>query len=368
MAGRRDDRNYRAPVRTRILRGPHQWTTVGPAWTALAAEIPATAHVHLAEWAHALTDAAHDAASRWFIAEDERGPLAVMPYTVSIRRFGPLRVRVLANERLTDGLVADRIRPAALRAALLGASAGAGEPLDALSLNGLRPRSGFLRLATASAYGLETETRHGGHSVIETGVTGDEWFASSSRNLRASLRKARNRFERRGAMTITVATTPDAVAAAFDEYVAIESTGWKADTGALVNRPMERATLRTFFVTAAESGRVSARTLRLDGRGAAAQLASVTGDTLELLKVAYDDRLSDLSPSNLLMADLVRECCDRSDVARIDLLTNQPWHDRWHADEHPTYKARDLDVRRLGGLASRVAVALDGAGTHLPRA
>jgi CelD/BcsL family acetyltransferase involved in cellulose biosynthesis len=336
-------------------------------WTALLAQVPPVSHEQLPEWAHALADEFHDDDSRWFVAEDDRGPLAVLPYQLSVRRLGPLRVRVLANERGTDGLVAPGVRPGELRRALLAAAAQDGEPLDVLSLNGLRSRSAFLMLATAAASGLRAETQHGGHSVIDTGMTGDEWFASTSKNLKASLRKARNRFEREGKMTITTATARDEIEAAFEEYVAIEATGWKADKGALANQPADYGVMRHFLLASADSGRVSVRTLRLDGRPAAAQLANVTAGTLELLKVAYDDALADLSPSNLLMADLIRECCDRPDIARIDLITNQPWHDRWHADELPTYQARDINLRRLGGLASRAAVALDGLGARLPR-
>ena len=100
--------------------------------------------------------------------------------------------------------------------------------------------------------------------------------------------------------------------------------------------PADRDVLRRFLMTAGPEGSAVVRTLRLDGRPAAAQLAVTTGDTLELLKVAYDEDLADLSPSNLLMADLVRSCCERADVARIDLVTNQPWHTRWHPETHPT--------------------------------
>jgi CelD/BcsL family acetyltransferase involved in cellulose biosynthesis len=354
-------------VRTRILRGPRQWATVGPVWQALLAQAPARSHEQLPEWAHAISDEFHDADSRWFLAEDDRGPVAALPYELSVRRIGPLRVRVLTNERGTDGLVAPGVSPADLRRALVSVAAADGEPLDVLSLNGLRAGSTFLRLATAASSGLRAETQHGGHSVIDTDVSGDEWYASTSKNLRASLRKARNRFERQGALTITTATGRDEIEAAFEEYVAIEVTGWKADKGALANQPADYGVMRHFLLGSADTGRVSVRTLRLDGRPAAAQLANVTAGTLELFKVAYDDRLADLSPSNLLMADLVRDCCDRPDVHRIDLITNQPWHDRWHADELPTYQARDLNLRRPGGLASRVAATFEGVGARLPR-
>ena len=143
--------------------------------------------------------------------------------------------------------------------------------------------------------------------MLDTGVPYEEWLAARGRNLRASLRKARNRAERQGELTVTTASAADDVASAFDEFVAIEGSGWKAvhrRPGQPPGRP--RAVMRRFLLTAGPEGSAVVRTLRLDGRPAAAQLAVTTGDTLELLKVAYDDGLADLSPSNLLMADLVQ--------------------------------------------------------------
>ena len=345
-------------VKARILRGPDQWSDVGPAWAALAAEVPLRNHLQLASWARGLTEHVHDERARWFLAEDDEGPLAVVPYHVAVRRLGPLRLRSLLTDKVSDSLIAARARPDDLRRALLDASAAAGEPVDVLSYNGMRPGSGTLRLATSAPAGLSAETRYGGYSVIETSVSGDDWFAATSKNLRSSLRKARNRFERQGKLAITSATAPDEVEAGFDEFVAVEGSGWKGEAGALVNRPAERALLRQFLLDEAERGAAEVRVLRLDDRPAAAQLATVTDRTLELYKVAFDEQLADLSPSNLLMADLVRSCCDRPAIDRIDLITNQPWHDRWHAEEHPTYQARDTNLGRAGGIASRLAVSL----------
>src|SRR5690606_5349226 len=109
---------------------------------------------------------------------------------------------------------------------------------------------------------------------------------ATSKNLRASLRKARNRFEREGKPTVTTATAPDEVGAGFDEYLDIEASGWKGEAGALVNRRAEQGLLRSFLLAEAGLGRAEVRTLRLDDRPVAAQLATVTGRTLELYKVA----------------------------------------------------------------------------------
>jgi CelD/BcsL family acetyltransferase involved in cellulose biosynthesis len=340
------------------VRGPRQWAAIERAVVALADETPPPSHLQLPSWVRALCDHVNDDDARWFVAEDEDGPLAVVPYHVEVRRYGPLRVRAMLTDKFSDSLLAPRARPHAVRDALLASAAAAGDPLDALSFNGMRPGSGTLRLATAASSGLTAETRWGGYSVIDTRPGGDEWFAAAGKNLRSALRKARNRFEREGALTITVATDPEAVAAAYEEFVKVEASGWKAEAGALVNRPQERALLAQFLVEEARRGFAQVRTIRLDGRAAASQLATLTGRTLELYKVAYDDELSALSPSNLVMADLVRACCDDPKVDGIDLVTNQPWHDRWHADEHPTYQARDANLRRPAGIAARLAAAV----------
>lgn len=347
-------------MRTTILAGGH-WTTVGPAWRSLASGQPVRSFTRSAAWAEARCQAAGTDAARWIVVADDDGPLAVLPLEVRRRRWGPLGLRLLVNDRTSDGLVADRARPHRLRRAVLEAMADRGEPVDALELHGLPAGSGLARLAAAGPHGLAAEARHGGHSVIDTRLPADAWAAGTGRNLRSALRKARNRFERRGALEVTEATAVDALDAALDEFVAIESSGWKAASAALASRPRQHAVMRR-FLRAAPPGAATVRTLRLDGRPAAAQITYRAGDTLDLIKVAYDQELADLSPSNLLMADLVRSCCGRPDVARIDLVTRQEWHRRWHATVRPTYRARDANLRRPGGLGLRGAAAVRRTG------
>ena len=185
--------------------------------------------------------------ARWVVAEDDDGPLAVLPFELRERRRGPLRLRVLGNERTSDGLLAHRARPAVVRIGAARRDGGGRRARRSRDTRRSARRAGFTRLATAATEGLTTEERYGGHSVIATTAPYDDWLAAAGRNLRAGLRKARNRFERRGEMTVTIASGPDEVAAAFDEFVTIEASGWKAATGALASRPRDRARLRRFL-------------------------------------------------------------------------------------------------------------------------
>ncbi|HKY66253.1 MAG TPA: GNAT family N-acetyltransferase, partial [Acidimicrobiales bacterium] len=352
-------------MRTRILRGGGHWATIGPAWRTVAEGRPVRSFMGSAAWAEAISEAGRADNARWVVVDDDEGALAVLPLEVRRRTRGPVGLRLLVNDRTSDGVVADRARPAELRAAVLAAMADQAEPVDVVDLRGLRDGWGLLRLAVAGSQGLVTEVNHGGHSVVDTDRTSEQWTAAAGKNLRAALRKAGNRSARAGALTVTEATDAEGLDAALDEFVAIESSGWKAGTGALSNRPAQEAVMRHFLrasaaAGAAADGSVAIRTLRLDGRPAAAQITFHAHDTLDLLKVAYDDELSDLSPSNLLMADLVRSCCDRTDVARIDLVTRQPWHERWRPTVLPTYRSRDPHLRRPGGLGLRLAAAVRG--------
>ncbi|MGH9113972.1 MAG: GNAT family N-acetyltransferase, partial [Acidimicrobiales bacterium] len=102
------------------------------------------------------------------------------------------------------------------------------------------------------------------------------------------------------------------------------------------------------------AGRACVRSLCVGDRLAASQICCTVGRTLVLLKVAYLDALADLSPGNLAMADLVRQCCADPEIDRIDLVTAQPWHDRWHPTRHPTYQTRDFNLGRPAGLVGRV--------------
>jgi CelD/BcsL family acetyltransferase involved in cellulose biosynthesis len=104
-------------VRTTILRGARTWDAVGPAWRLLLVDHPPRCVFQTAEWAEALAEAGHDERARWVVAEDDDGPLAVLPFELRERRRGPLRLRVLGNERTSDGLLAHRasLRPPSSR-------------------------------------------------------------------------------------------------------------------------------------------------------------------------------------------------------------------------------------------------------------
>ena len=125
-------------MRTRILRGGGHWDEVEPVWRALAPDQRVSSFMRSTAWAEAVTQAGHGDNARWVLVDDDDGPLAALPLEVRRRSRGPLHLRILTNDRTCDGLVADRARPADLRAAVLATMGTDGEPVDVIDLHGLR--------------------------------------------------------------------------------------------------------------------------------------------------------------------------------------------------------------------------------------
>ena len=342
----------------RIVEGVEQWDVIWTAWRALLEAHPAFAFTQLGEWARAAWLVDPPETARWFVLDDADGALAVLHCTVRRRTVAGLPVRVLSNGS-ADGLVATRCRPDVLRRELLRAFARSGERIDVLSFNRLRPHSAFHTLAAAWPGAMTVEGTYGGYATISTKPSADEWFADSGKNLRASLRKAGNRLARLGPVEATTADAPADVAAGFDDFVRIEASGWKGQAGSgLGNRPVEREQLRTFFVDAAAAGRAQVHVLRVGDDVAAVDLSVVVGETLVILKTAYDEEVAHAAPGSLLMAEVVRDSCDDPAITEIDLVTNQPWHARWHPTIHPTHRRSVLNRRSVVGLAAEAATRL----------
>jgi hypothetical protein len=102
------------------------------------------------------------------------------------------------------------------------------------------------------------------------------------------------------------------------------------------DRPIAAAA-RRFLVSVARSRRVAVRSLLIDDRPAAAQLAVQVQDTLFLMGTAYDESVQHLSPGDILVADLITKACDDPTINRIDCW-ERGWHDRWATVTAPMFR------------------------------
>jgi CelD/BcsL family acetyltransferase involved in cellulose biosynthesis len=137
------------------------------------------------------------------------------------------------------------------------------------------------------------------------------------------LRRHFRRLAESGAVLFTTATSPEAVAAAAGNFLALEAQGWKgrAGTAAAGNEDLHR-----FFCAALEGlaahGGVAIDRLLVDGTAIAATILLRSGDRAWFWKTAYDESFALFSPGVMLAVVLTDELVEDQTLTATDSCAN----------------------------------------------
>ena len=329
-------------------RGALRASDVLPAWRALAAH--ARYPFQTPEWIELVADSLDDL--HWGLVLRDGRPVA----TTALRR----RVRHVAQAELD---VACELRVGEARLRLVDGlcdPAGAGdvtvaELLDSaferwhvLLLRQLRSGSPWIELARRGGCHLEPEEDFGA-AVLDTTASGPDAWLALPKKMRHGLRKARTLAERHGEIRVEGARGAE-LAEALDRHIALEAAGWKGRDGtALQAMPVERALVSGFLAAHAGS---EVRSLFIADTLAASQIVVTLDRCRFLWKIAYNEGLAELSPGNLLLADLIETAGAAADVDRVDCLTWGPWNERWGMVREPTYTLAAFNRHSAHGRAA----------------
>ena len=190
------------------------------------------------------------------------------------------------------------------------------------------------------------------------------------------LRRQWRRLSETGAVLFTAATEPAAVAAALDDFFALEAGGWKGRAGtAAANRDDLRRFTRTAVGALAAEGKVSINRILLDGRAIAAGIVLRSGRGAWFWKIAYDESFARFSPGVMLTVALTSELLEDAAIERADscATANHPMIDRlWRerlalCDRLVALRpqAPFAAVRRLEALRSAAIAAAKRIRRHL---
>ncbi|TXM67713.1 GNAT family N-acetyltransferase [Methylobacterium sp. WL12] len=136
---------------------------------------------------------------------------------------------------------------------------------------------------------------------------------------RRKLRLGRERLEAGGAVAFETVADPAALAAALDDYVALETAGWKGRAGtALGQRPAEAAFMRGMVAGFGAQGRIRIVRLRRNGRTLAAAILPRSGTEAFVLKVSYDEAEAAGAPGVQLVHRLTEAALRDGAIDRID--------------------------------------------------
>ena len=233
-----------------------------------------------------------------------------LPALVSADPYGtlctPLLDREMANEAVARLMM--QARKAGAHALLLRDVALDGAAMqavtEALRQSGMRPRL------------LESHFR----ACLDATRDADELLrdALGAKKLK-ELRRQRNRLAEHGAIHFDVARAPDDIAAAVENFLVLEASGWKAKRGtALIQDEGDARFIRRATVALAERSQCEIVTLRAGDTPVAAAVVLRHQDRAFYFKLGVDERFAKLSPGVQLTLDLTRYLCADPSIATAD--------------------------------------------------
>lgn len=188
----------------------------------------------------------------------------------------------------------------------------------------------------------------------------------TSAKFRANLRRRARRLGEMGAVALKRVDDAEGLDVALAEFLALEASGWKGQGGSAI--ALDPALVQFYARVARDAaarGGLAVRALTLDGRAIAVHLGIVHRDVYYLPKTAYDERLGQVSPGQLLQREVMAECEARG-LARFDFLgPDMDWKREWapaHAPHDWLYVYRpSFAGRAMHTLKHRVRPAVKEA-------
>ena len=181
-------------------------------------------------------------------------------------------------------------------------------------------------------------------------------LSSSSRK---KLRQHRRRLAEKGDLRRVINERPQAIRAAFEDFLSLEAAGWKGNQRtALLCNAGDTAFMRTAIAALAEDGGVWIDALYLDRRPVSMQIIARCGAAAFAWKTAYDERFHDFSPGMLLLEDYTASLLADESVAYVDSCShsNSSFMSAW--SERQSVADLWIDARRGGSAAFRLLGSL----------
>jgi CelD/BcsL family acetyltransferase involved in cellulose biosynthesis len=221
-----------------------------------------------------------------------------------------------------DRLAGDRAMPALLLMPFIPEQGAFARMLDAVLSRTRRANAAFGQHQRAL---LDPGTERDGY--LERAV---------SAGRRKEMRRLRRRMEEFGPVTFDTMTNPDGIAAALQDFLVLEASGWKGAAGtAIVDEPAIKTFVQTAVSSLAADGHARIDRMLLDGKPIAATVTLQSGDTAWCWKIGYNEGMARFSPGVQLICELTEQLAADRRVARTDScatadhpMINHLWRER----------------------------------------
>lgn len=335
-------------VRLEEVRGLDGLDMLEAHWRRLARLAPVPSFCHDFDWVRTFLaqqpdsrPAGTDQQLRLFVAKSGAGEIkAICPLLTGcerIRRVPFSAARLLALAHSSDVLCEPGELTEDLVPRLVTALRSAPEPPGILVFGPLSEGTDAFRAAESGRRVVPGAVREssGGFRVIDTRGDPEEYYSNLGKNFRANLRKARNRLAKERGVEFRRNGDGMGIDEAYETLVAVEAASWKGEQGhksALSLNPASRAFHGALARARSEDHAPMIHSLWISGRCIAAQLWVRYRSEAVAVKIGYDESFARLSPGQILFQKILADCFADPGVARVNLMTDQPWHEAWNAE------------------------------------
>jgi len=212
-------------------------------------------------------------------------------------------------------------------------------PWDVIALNAVLEDGCIARDFSSSGGFLRLKRRVGYNNFIDLSQS-DYISDKISAKLRKNLRRSRKRLADLGDYTFETVDQLPALNAAFEDFLDIESSGWKSRRGG--KRAVKLHADQTAFYSRlmqefSETGDCNIHLLKLDGKTIAANFAIRTNRTFYSLKSGYDESLTKIAPGQVLREYVFTRYSADELVETCDLISDYPWQSQWRPTQRKVY-------------------------------
>ena len=194
--------------------------------------------------------------------------------------------------------------------------------------------------------------------TIDLTCSFDEFFATRSSQLRTNLRRHSKQLTEAGEWQMVHLRGEDALAQ-FGEFVEIEDSGWKSEAGSSIAKTPANFQnyYRGLIQLLADQDLLHLYFLELNGQKIAAVFGYTEGDLFHYTKIGYREEYQKLSPSNLLLLEILREIKETMPaIKRFHLFpVGGRYKHRWANEESETYSLTFYSNSIRGNIAYFVA-------------
>jgi hypothetical protein len=192
------------------------------------------------------------------------------------------------------------------------------------------------------------------------------WFDCSqgklpiSSKLLRNLRRLKAKAEKTAELRFELVKDPALLHKAFDDFLVIESSGWKgqAGTSTAIAHSSDLVGFYTDLLTRECQGVTPIISLLWLGQELlAGQLILDTPNCRSILKIGHNESYNNLSPGSLLLQELIADSVNDESVKKLSLVTCPAWSERWKPNTNAVYRCvvynkntSGMAMRRIDGL------------------